>query len=992
MHDRLPSIVFVSLLVTGLVTTPLFADAIPANAANRAASFERHLALDAASDFSGLAWRNIGPVVQGGRVVDIEAVPGKPYSFLVAYASGGLWRTDDNGLNFEPIFDDQPTLIMGDVAIDPSNADRVWVGTGENNSSRSSYGGDGVFRSDDGGDTWTHVGLGDSDRIGRILVDPRDGDRVYVGVLGKLYTTGGERGLFRTTDGGDTWQQILAPDGEWTGVIDLVMHPENPDVLFAATWERSRRPWNFVEGGNGSGVYKTTDGGDTWTRLDGGFPGGEHVGRIGLTISASSPDVLYASVDHQEPLPEEQWDLGDSPLSAKRMRSMTKEDFLGFSESTIEAFIRGNDLDTSLDAASLIEMIENDEVTIDDLLAELSDANANLFDTDIRGLEVYRSDDGGKTWTRTHEDPLRGVVFTYGYYFGQIRVDPTNPDKVFVLGVPMIVTEDGGKTWNHANQRDIHVDYQALWIDPKHPNRVLVGNDGGLDASWDGGKTWVKVDAQPVGQFYAIEVDMAEPYNVYGGLQDNGTLMGSSTSRPAIDAWREVGGGDGMHIEVDPRDGTFYAGFQFGFYFRSDGQQVRPRDALKEPALRYNWQTPIRLSSHNSDVLYYGAHKLYRSMDRGETWTAISDDLTTATERGDVPFATLATLSESTERFGLIWAGTDDGNVWVTDDGGVEWQAVKAGLPADRWVSRVEASRHEVERAYVTLNGYREDDLAAYVYVTEDLGKTWTSIAGGLPSEAVNVIREDPVNEDVLYVGTDRGVYVSLDRGATWQGLPNGLPNVPVHDLVVHPRDRELVAGTHGRSIYVVDVLPVQELAAVRDDAVHVFPVESVGYDRVIRGETPEWFPFWAEGPEVAIPFYTQAGGDATLTILDGDERELYAMELADLGPGVHTFTWDLSLDEKKALAAEEDANATAEDDEADATADEAPEKGWRADWPRKEAVRLGWPLYATPGSYTLRVTVGDDSADTDFSVDPATPFEPRQAPEPKIRGQRDDD
>ncbi|MEO1366535.1 MAG: glycosyl hydrolase, partial [Acidobacteriota bacterium] len=592
----------------------------PATADIAEASWQRHQELDRTSPFKGLEWRSIGPVVQGGRVIDIEKIPDEPYGFLVAYASGGLWSTVDNGVNFEPLTDELPSMIMGDVAIDPNDGDRIWIGTGEDNASRSSYGGVGVFLSEDGGESWEHKGLRESDRIGRIVIDPRDPQRVFVGVSGRLYTEGGERGVYRTEDDGESWELVLSTgDDGWTGIIDMALDPSNPDVIYAAAWHRERRPWDFVESGAGSGIYKSTDGGDTWNRLGGGFPEGEHVGRIGLAVSASNPQIVYASMDNQEELPEELQDLGDSPLSVKRLRTMTEEDFLNFDADTIEGFIRSNDLDTELDAESLIDQLQKGELTLQDLIDELSDANANLFNTDIRGVEVYRSDDGGVTWKRTHERPLRDIVYTYGYYFGQIRVDPQDPDRVFIGGVPLVRSEDGGVSWHGVNQRDVHVDYQAGWIDPEHPRHMWIGNDGGIDASWDGGKSWVKIDRQSTGQFYTVQYDLEEPYNVYGGLQDNGTLMGSSRSRPAIDTWRVVGGGDGMHIEVDPRDNQRYVGFQFGYYFRGDGQEVRPRDALKEPALRYNWQTPIRLSSHNPDILYFGANKLYRSMDRGET-------------------------------------------------------------------------------------------------------------------------------------------------------------------------------------------------------------------------------------------------------------------------------------------------------------------------------------------------------------------------------------
>ena len=1006
MHTRsrfaLSSLLLAALTVSAVPASAERPDAAgPSTTAARDAAWQRHQALDELSAFKGLEWRNIGPVIQGGRVVDIEAVPGKPYSFLVAYASGGVWRTDDNGVNFEPIFDDEPVQIIGDVAIDPSNGDSIWVGTGENNSSRSSYGGVGVFHSADGGKTWTRKGLEDTDRIGRIVVDPRDSKRVYVGSLGKLYTPGGGRGVYRTKDGGETWEQVLATSGEdgWTGIIDLVMDPSRPDVLYAAAWHRTRSPWDFVESGAGSGIYKSTDGGDTWTRLEGGFPSGEFVGRIGLAIAASQPDTLYASVDHQEALPEEAWDLGDSPLSLKRVRKMDKAEFLSHSKDDIEDFIQGNDLDTELDADTLIQQLKDDELSLEDLLAEISDANANLFNTDIRGLEVYRSDDGGTTWKKTHDEPIRDVIYTYGYYFGQIRVSPKDPDQVYALGVPAIQSADGGKTWKGMNYRGVHVDYQSQWIDPEFPERMWIGNDGGIDASYDGGKTWIKIDNQPVGQFYSIAVDMEDPYNVYGGLQDNGTLKGSSQSRPGIDKWRVIGGGDGMYVQIDPRDGTLYTGFQFGFYFRSDGQAVRPRDKMKEPALRYNWQTPIQLSSHNADVLYYGAQALYRSMDRGETWTRLSDDLTRSDQRGDVPFATITTLDESTERFGLVWVGTDDGQVWVTRDGGVEWSDVGAGLPADRWVSRVEASVHEENRAYLSLNGYRQDDITAYVYVTEDLGKTWTSLAAGLPAEAVNVVREDPVNADVLYVGTDRGVYVSLDRGANWQGLPSGLPNVPVHDLVIHPRERELVAGTHGRSIYILDALPIQEAAAVKDEAVHVFPLEDLDYDPSWQGRPGGWFEgVWGEDPELEIPFWSKDAGPAVLTVLDGDGRELRRVEMT-AEAGVNTFVWDLLLDQEKGLAAEKEANTPKDDKKKkkkkkaeEKTGDQSePELHTKAKWPRAEAARLGWKPYVTPGDYTLKITVGEGAGETDLSVSKPDSPRPRTKKKPKIRGQKDD-
>ncbi len=1001
--QRLLSLALVALL--GSVSTLPAARPAPrgpAKSAEQQAAWERHRALEQASMFRGLPWRSVGPIVQGGRVVDIEVVPGKPYSFLVAYASGGLWRTDNNGVTLEPLFDHQPTIIMGDIAIDPNHPDRVWVGTGENNSSRSSYGGLGVFRSDDGGQSWAAVGLQDSDRIGRILIDPRDSDHVLVAALGKLYTPGGQRGIYRTTDGGQTWSRVQAGD-EVTGFVDLARDPANPDVLYAASWERSRRPWDFVEGGPGSGIWKSTDNGATWTRLDGGFPRGEHVGRIGIAVAPSSPGVVYAYLDNQELLPEDQWDPGDGAVTPKRLRGMSKEEFLRQDPEEIEDFLRGNDLDPELDAKQLIEKIKSGELTLADLLAAIEDANRNLFETDIKGPEVWRSNDGGATWSRTHDEPIRDLFYTYGYYFGQIRVSPENADRIYITGVPLLVSDDGGKSWTNINQRNVHVDHHAMWIDPEFPERVFLGNDGGLNMSYDGGKSWLKLNPISVGQFYTVAVDMADPYNIYGGLQDNGVLKGSSRSRPGIDEWQFIGGGDGMYIQVDPRDNrTTYLGFQFGYYSRiGDGgrERVRPRNALKEPALRYNWQTPIKLSTHNPDILYFGSNMVYRSMDQGETFTAISPDLTRSSQRGDVPFATITTLDESPKKFGLLWAGTDDGHVHVTDDGGTEWRDVSDGLPRDRWVSRVEPSPHDERRAWVTLNGYRDDDITAYVYRTDDLGANWKDISAGLPAEAVNVIREDPVTANVLYLGTDRGAYVSLDGGASWQALPAELPSVPVHDLVVHPRERELVAGTHGRSVWVLDVLPIQELSAeVRGKAAHVFPLEDLAYSRGWRGQRSTWFERDEDQPYRDIPYWSAAAAEGWITIRDKDDR-LLRREKLEAVRGVNVYRWDLLLDERLALDAERERLAAGDGDDGKKkkkkrakAAEDEPAETKLADTPWAETVRLERPLYVTPGKYKVRVTFGNESHDAELTVKPPRPRDPRVKPKPKIRAQQDDE
>lgn len=954
----------------------------PADFATKQAAWEQHQQLEQDSMFKGLNWRDVGPVVQGGRIVDIEVVPDQPYTFYAAYASGGLWKTTNNGVSFTPLFDDMPTMIMGDIAIDPNQPETIWVGTGEANSSRSSYGGIGLFRSTDAGANWQHMGLEETDRIGRILIDPRNSNRIIVAALGKLYSSGGQRGVFVSNDGGQTWLNTL-PSSKWSGAIDLIMNPNNPDIIYASTWDRKRTPWEFSEGGNDSGVWRSTDAGNTWARLDtrngSGLPSGGYVGRIALAIAPSQPQTLYAAVDNQEPLPESEWDLGDRPLSAKRLRHMTKSQFLGQSEDEIEVFIRSNDLPIDIDAARLIEMIETDEMSVRDLLDELGDANANLFNTDIKGLEIYRSDDAGDSWYKTHEGPVAEVVYSYGYYFGQIRVAPDDADRIYVVGVPIITSADGGKTFDGSlNDPSVHVDYHAWWINPGNAQHMILGNDGGIDMTYDGGKSWIKLDAQPVGQFYAINVDMAKPYNVYGGLQDNGTYKGSSQGDwQQGPSWGRIFGGDGFQVAIDHDENQTYAGYQFGNYVRlGDGlpADVRPRDELDEEALRYNWMTPIILSPHNADVVYFGTNKLFRSLDEGDSWTAISGDLSKSKRRGDVPFATITTISESTEQFGRLWAGTDDGQVWMTPNGGNDWENVVNGLPKNRWVSRVEASKFDRQRAYVSLNGYRNDDTQAYLYRTDNAGAIWRDISNNLPAEAINVIKEDPINQNVLYVGTDRGVYVSLDRGEKWQVLGEGLPHVPVHDLVVHPRDRELVAGTHGRSIWILDVLPVQELTEqVQGEPLQVFYIDDVQASRSWRSRQSKWFSRPSDVEDVSVSFWSEDIGSGRFEVVDKNDNVLKVGQL-DIIAGINRFGWNLLVDQDRALSAERDDNAGIDDLQA-------------KDMPYQQSLSLGHPLYVMPGEYQVRVTMGDNSSSSELMVNAPEPFRSRVKSEPEVRG-----
>jgi len=932
----------------------------PSSAKEKMASWDKHQKMQKASEFNALEWRSVGPVEQGGRVIDIESPHGMPYTWYVAYASGGLWKTTNNGSTFKPLFDEQSTMIMGDVAIDPNNPQTIWVGTGEDNSSRSSYGGLGMYRSTDGGKTWEHKGLSGSDRIGRIAIDPRNSNRIFVATLGKLYTKGGQRGIYLTEDGGDTWEQILE-GGKETGFIDLQMDPNNPDVMFASSWEFDRKAWNFNGSGADSGIWRTTNGGKKWNKLNNGFPKGDHVGRIGLSISASNSKTIFASMDNQALMNDSEMDASNR-LTVKLAQNISNSTLFRYEKSTIKSFIKRNKLDKDVDVDLLLQQLKDEKVQIKDLAAKLIKNDPDLLKNPVKGIEIYRSDDSGNSWHKTHDNPISGVVNSYGYYFGQIRVAPDNSDKLYVMGVPLISSDDGGKNWYGINGKGVHSDHQSLWIDPANPARIINGNDGGVDVSHDRGKSWQRVDKQAVGQFYTVAVDMAKPYNVFGGLQDNGTYMGSSTNhwdnrRP----WKRLGGGDGMYVNVDTRDNkTRYVGSQYGSYGRIDANgkytSIKPWAKEGEEAYRFNWNTPVRLSSHNQDIVYFGTQHLMRSMDQGNNWEQISPDLTTNKNDGNVAHSTITTISESPKQFGLVWVGTDDGNIQVTSNGGLDWNRVSKKLPKKRWVTRVEASKYAKNRAYVSLNGYRNDDTNAYVYRTDNLGKKWTNIGKNLPAEAVNVIKEDPVNENIVYVGTDRGVYVSHDRGDNWQSLSAGLPNVAVHDLLVHPRENELVIGTHGRSIWILDALPLQKLTPeLRKKPLHVFEIADDAAPS--RRKPSQWYHRPEYTPKKTFTYWSDKSTNVTLTIADKKGNKLRTIT-TNAEKGINTLEWDLKVDQELALKAEKKMNA--DKDFASVS---------YAKIPYTQAVATDKPLYASKGEYKLSLDNGSDNIETNFKL-----------------------
>lgn len=827
----------------------------------RYAGYEKRLQMENLSPLKNVLFRNVGPEIQGGRVVDIAVPEGSPASFLVAFATGGLWKTDNMGTTWTPLFEKESSFGIGAIAVSGPNAETIWVGTGEANSSRTSYSGTGMFKSTDGGQTWKHVGLEESHHIGRVLVDPKNPNVVYVAALGHLYSWNEERGVYKTTNGGKSWERILYVN-ERTGAIDIVMDPRNSNILYAAMWERDRRAWNFLESGVGSGVYKTINAGRTWTKLEGGLPNGQYMGRVGLSICRNQPQTLYAVVDNQalRPNPDSEDDGTPSGvITMKRLSAMTDEQLQQVDRRLLDRFLRDRFGD-HLPVDKFLDQLRKGEVTKNDLLKHLGDANSEMFDQRIIGKEVYRSNDGGKSWNKTNLYPLYELAYTYGYYFGQIVVAPNDPNKVYLLGVPLLISEDGGVTWSSLMAKGVHVDHHALWIDPRYPNRVALGNDGGINLSWDGGKTWQKINNLPVGQFTTIAIDQERPFRILGGLQDNGTMRGPSNysiGRNDPWDWETIGGGDGATVVVDPRDSNnIIVSSQFGSAFRRDPtrRQTIPFRLfvdLSQNPLRNNWVTPIVMSSHHPDIIYFGSNRLFRSMDQGVSWVPISPDLTENAIQGDVPFGTLTSISESPKRFGLIYCGTDEGKVWRTMDGGATWTEITGELPRTKWVSRIIASGYDEGTVYLAKSGYREDDFKAYLWKSNDYGNTWTSIADDLPSETVNVIKEDPVNSELLYVGTDMGVFASFDKGRNWHAMSGGLPNTPVHDLVVHPRDSALIIATHGRSVFLADVQYIQKLTKeIREKPLHLFPITPItrsrnwGYGRQVPWEsTPRQEP-----------------------------------------------------------------------------------------------------------------------------------------------------
>lgn len=860
--------------------------------------------LDSAT-LAGFRWRSIGPATMGGRIADVAGIPSPSRTFYVAAAGGGIWKTTNAGTTFRPVFDHERVISMGALAIAPSDTNTVWAGTGEQNSRNSISPGGGIYKSTDGGKSWKLMGLEATQQIGRIVVHPTNADIVYVAALGHAWGSNKERGLYKTTDGGKTWELIKFISDK-AGFIDVAMDPSDPNTLYASSYERVRGPYFLQSGGPGSALWKTTDGGKTWKEIRGsGFPT-TMLGRINIAISVSNPKIVYAMVEADSV-------RGKGPYQVP--------------------------------------------------VADSGKAGAEKKNRLLSGL--YRSDDGGQTWRWMNDRNVRP------FYYSQVRVDPRNPDRVYWSSTPVQFSDDAGKTVRTATN-GIHVDHHAMWIDPNDPAHFIVGNDGGVAQTWDKGGNYDFINTLALGQFYEVSYDMAVPYRVCGGLQDNGSWCGPSRKRNGAITnadWFTVGGGDGFYTAQDPTDpNIIYSESQGGNIGRvnfvtgerspvikpnwrpqylqyedsilvtrgdttkPETKEVKQRIAefrAKQKAdsvdmdLRFNWNTPFFISPHTPTTLYIGANRVLKSTNRGDDVYPISPDLTTRDTAkmrvsmkttggitidatGAETYSTITALAESPIRPGMLFAGTDDGNVWLTRNDGGTWENLTGrfpGVPAKTYVVRIEPSHFDAGTFYVAFDNHRVNDFTPYLYVTSDYGKTFRSIVNDLPKggpDFLHVVREDPVNRDLLFVGTDVGAFVSLDRGAHWQKFMTGLPTVPVHDLKIHPRDGELIAATHGRSIWIVDIAPLQQMRPeVVASSAHLFAPKTayqfgeapgINYSaghKAFEGQSGEY------GAEIVYRLTSGSRRDTVKIVITDVKGDTMQTLTGPGGAGLHRVTWN---------------------------------------------------------------------------------------------------
>lgn len=814
--------------------------------------YQQHVELTQSSLFKNLPWQHIGPTNVSGRMTDVEVVTpkGQNYTIYVAAASGGIWKTENEGQSWFPVFEHGMSTAFGDLELDPQNQETIWAGTGEQNIFRSSQAGAGIYKSTDGGKTWEHKGLAGTGTISRIIVHPNNSNLIYVAASGNEWTDNKDRGLYQSTDGGESWKKIFYVDPR-TSVNDLVIDPKNPETIYISTWQRIRLKWNDPRNEadyKQSGIYKSVDGGKNWKAINNGLPQAKFRGRIGIDLCAAKPEVVYAFIDNYEKL---------------------KED---------------NELNQS------------------------TDAYGRPSSGRIKGASVFKSTDGGNSWTQMNEQNsyMEGLSGTYGWVFGQIKVDPIDENKIYVMGLALNQSLDGGKTFKPL--RGMHSDHHGLWIDPENTDYMVNVNDGGVAITYDGGKVFKPFYNEiPVVQFFNVNYDMSTPFKVYGSIQDHGSRVGKvdlSNGRnniPAVE-FEYAPGGEGSNHFVDPTntDIVYSAGF-YGTLYRTnvktnDGKKIMPPTPEGVKKLRGQWIAPFILSPHNPRIVYHGTQFVHRSMDQGETWDKISPDLTYNKDemKGDIPYQTIFTISESTFQFGMIYAGTDDGRVWITKNHGENWTEITKGLPYRKWVSQIEASKFNKSTVYMTQNGKREDDFTPYIWKSNDYGQTWIDITNNLPIGPVNVIREDPHNQGVLYVGTDYGVYVSLNDGADWISLPGNFPTTYVHDLIIHPRDHIMVAATHGRGMWAMDVSYIQSFnKETNDKSIAIFDIE----DSKLPYSTHWWYMRRMKKADIA--YFSNENTEVKIIIKNENGDQVYSKSVkADAG--MNFFEWNLMDADKK--------------------------------------------------------------------------------------------
>ncbi len=890
-------------------------------------------------DVAAFPWRCIGPANMGGRLTDLAVHPTRHSTWYVASATGGLFKTTSNGTTFAPVFEHEGSSSVGAVAIAPSAPETVWVGTGEANARNSVSWGNGVYRSDDGGKTWAHQGLELTRHIGGIAIHPTEPSTVYVAAMGSTWGPNPERGLYRTLDGGESWKQVLYVD-ESTGCIDVRIDPTRPEVVYAATYQRQRDEFDSndpaVRTGPGSGLWRSTDGGNSFERLHNGLPT-EPMGRIGIDLYGADPRILYAIVETERtgergapPRSEDRASLGIKGADHETGGCVLT--FVREGESAAQAGLVVGDVVTRVGdvtiegqahlAKTLRKYGPGDDAEIEfsregtvltgtlHLLGKLLNSRARSFagsqggqvanaqkEQGEDGLEsggVFRSDDRGTTWTRINSINPRP------FYYSQIRVDPSDEKQLWVLGIQLHVSRDGGETFE-VTGRSVHADHHAMWIDPEDSEHVILGGDGGLYVTWDDSATWDHLDVLPIAQFYNIAVDRQTPYWVYGGLQDNGSWGGPSARRTggiAVSDWITVGGGDGFHCAVDPDDPAIvFSESQNGAIARLDLRTgERQRVAPAGGRGRFNWNTPFFLSPHNSQIVFFAGAVVYRSIDGGRSSQIISPEISRA-ERG-----TATALAQSPRDEELLYVGTDDGALWRTLDGGGEWKDIVAGLPGIEqplYVSDIEPSPHDTDTVFLTLDGHRSNDFAPHVFVSEDAGKIWTRIVAGLPEGSVRTIAVDPRNESLLFVGTEFGCYVSIDRGESWTPFDTKLPTVPVHDLLIHPDEADLVAGTHGRGVWIADIAPLQSISARRlSGDPYLFPVQPARiWNQLPSATLSASGRFLGQNPArgAAIYYYLPSKLEEAprLSVRDATGRELQTIE-GSAEAGLHVVRWNL--------------------------------------------------------------------------------------------------